>query len=120
MSLNPFAQTGFAKAADYDAHRPSFPPASVDNLLENVRVRGAKGATVVDLAAGTGKFTELLAKREEGFKVIAVEPHPDMRGVLEKKQLPGVQVLEGLSTKIPLPDGSVDAVIAAQVVAPND
>lgn len=115
MSLNPFAQSGFAKASDYDAHRPSFPSASVDNLLENVRVRGKKGATVVDLAAGTGKFTELLAKRDEGFRVIAVEPHPDMRGVLEKKQLDGVQVMEGISTSIPLPDDSVDAVIAAQV-----
>ncbi|KAF2156768.1 methyltransferase [Myriangium duriaei CBS 260.36] len=115
MPLNPFAQSGFAAASDYDAHRPSFPSASVDKLLENVRVRGNKGATVIDLAAGTGKFTELLAKREEGFKIIAVEPHAEMRGVLEKKQLPGVQVLDGLSTSIPLPNDSADAVIAAQV-----
>ncbi|GAM83440.1 hypothetical protein ANO11243_014280 [Dothideomycetidae sp. 11243] len=115
MSLNPFAQSGFAKASEYDAHRPSFPSASVDLLLENVRAKGQKGYTVVDLAAGTGKFTELLVKRAEAFEVIAVEPHSDMRGVLEKKQLPGAQVLEGLSTSIPIPDGSVDAVIAAQV-----
>ena len=69
----------------------------------------------MDLAAGTGKFTELLVKRDEAYKVIAVEPHPDMRGVLEEKKLKGLQVLDGLSTSIPLPDGSADAIIAAQV-----
>ncbi|TKX25322.1 methyltransferase domain-containing protein 11 [Elsinoe australis] len=114
MSIKTQAQTGFAKAADYDTHRPSFSAASVDILLENVRLLGNKGATVIDLAAGTGKFTEILAKREERFKIIAVEPHDDMRAVLEKKQLPGVEVLKGLSTEMPLPDGSADAVIAAQ------
>ncbi|KAG8622966.1 hypothetical protein KVT40_007942 [Elsinoe batatas] len=114
MSFKSQAQTGFAKAADYDAHRPSFPAESVDILLENVRLLGNKGAAVIDLAAGTGKFTEILAKREEGFKIIAIEPHDDMRAVLEKKKLPGVQVLKGLSTEMPVPDESVDAVIAAQ------
>lgn len=115
-SLNPFAQSGFAEAAHYDAHRPSFPAKSVDVLLDNLRVKGKKGATVVDLAAGTGKFTELLARRDEGYKVIAIEPHADMRGVLVDKKLKGVEVIDGISHSMPLADGSVDAVIAAQVV----
>lgn len=113
--LNQPVQAGFANAANYDAHRPSFPPASVDVLLDNLRVRGMKGATVVDLGAGTGKMTEILAKREEQFNVIAVEPHQDMRAVLEKKQLPGVRVVDGIAHTIPLEDESVDAVIVAQV-----
>lgn len=50
--LDQRAQTGFAKAADYDAHRPTYPEDSVQHLLENVRVAGAAGATVLDLAAG--------------------------------------------------------------------
>ncbi|KAF4555276.1 Methyltransferase-like protein 6 [Elsinoe fawcettii] len=114
MTFKSQAQTGFAKAADYDAHRPSFPDESVNVLLGNVRLLGNQGATVIDLAAGTGKFTEILAKREEGFNIIAVEPHDDMRAVLEKKNLPNVKVVKGLSTEIPVPDESVDAVIAAQ------
>lgn len=113
--LNPFAQSGFAKSAAYDQHRPSFPSESVNLLLENIRLEGNKNATVVDLAAGTGKFTELLAKRDEAFDITAVEPHADMRRVLEEKKLPGVQVKDGLSTSMPFEDESVDAVIAAQV-----
>jgi len=38
-----------------------------------------------------------------------------MRKVLEDKRLRGVKVMDGLSTNIPLPDESVDAVIIAQV-----
>lgn len=114
-ALNPRAQIGFANATAYDSHRPSFPSESVNALLDNVRVADKDGATVVDLAAGTGKFTELLASRPEQYKVTAIEPHPDMRKVLEGKNLKGVDTKDGLSTSIPLPDESVDAVIAAQV-----
>lgn len=113
--LNPHAQTGFANSAAYDQHRPSFPAKSVEELLENVRVLSNTGARVVDLAAGTGKFTELLARRHEQFQVLAVEPHADMRRVLEEKKLNGVEVMDGVAAKMPLEDESVDAVIAAQV-----
>lgn len=114
-SLHPSAQTGFSNAASYDKHRPSFPPNSVDVLLDNLRVKENPGAVVVDLAAGTGKYTELLAKRPEEFNVIAIEPHADMRKVLEAKKLSNVEVKDGMSTSLPLEDESVDAVVAAQV-----
>lgn len=113
--MNPYAESGFSKATEYDAHRPSFPTESVNVLLENVRVAEVPGAKVVDLAAGTGKFTELLARRDEGYEIIAVEPQKDMRKVLQDKKLNKVTVYDGLATKIPLDDASVDAVIAAQV-----
>lgn len=76
---------------------------------------GIPTASVVDLAAGTGKMTELLAKRPEEYEITAVEPHADMRKVLEAKKLRGVKVVDGLSTDMPLEKESVDAVIAAQV-----
>jgi SAM-dependent methyltransferase len=69
---------------------------------------------VLDLAAGTGKFTELLAAREEKFKLVAVEPHDDMRATLAGKKLPGVEVVKGYGSSIPLEDGSVDGVVVAQ------
>lgn len=114
--INPSAQNGFSNAALYDKHRPSFPAHSVSVLLDGVRVADSPQATVVDLAAGTGKFTELLADRDEGYEIIAIEPHADMRKVLEDKHLKGVTVQDGLSTDMKsLKDESVDAVIAAQV-----
>ena len=46
--------------------------------------------------------------------MLAVEPHDDMRRVLDEKKLHGVESKNGLSTSIPSENESVDAVIAAQ------
>ena len=70
---------------------------------------------MLDLGAGTGKFTELLAQRDEGFEIIAVEPHAGMRRELERKGLRGVRILEGEAAKIPMETGKADAVVVAQV-----
>jgi len=51
-AFNPRAQQGFAKAANYDANRPSYRDESLNTLLQNTRLSGNNGATVVDLAAG--------------------------------------------------------------------
>lgn len=109
------AITGFAAASYYDLHSPSYPPEAVQKLLTRLNVAGRQGARILDLAAGTGKFTQLLAERDEGFKLVAVEPHEDMRGELEKKGLKNVTILEGDAKRVPLEEGSVDAVIVAQV-----
>lgn len=115
QSLADPAQVGFAKASNYDRYRPDYTTEETDFLLSTVGVRGHAGASVLDLAAGTGLFTEALAARPEGFRIVAVEPHDDMRGELERKTLPGVQVRKGWGSDIPLESGSLDAVLAAQV-----
>lgn len=69
------------------------------------------GRTVVDLGAGTGKFTRLLALT--GAEVIAVEPVAEMRARLAEL-LPGVAVTAGTAESTGLPDGCADAVVAAQ------
>jgi SAM-dependent methyltransferase len=66
---------------------------------------------VLDLAAGTGKMTALLAR--SGADIVAVEPVAAMRERLAA-QLPDVEVLDGTAEAIPLPDDSVDAVVVAQ------
>lgn len=114
-TLADVASRGFAAASSYDQHRPSYPPQAVEQLLTYLQVSGLRGARILDLAAGTGKFTELLAKRGEEFEIIAVEPHEGMRRELEKKNLKGVKVLEGDAVTIPLATHSVDAMIVAQV-----
>ncbi|HTR32396.1 MAG TPA: class I SAM-dependent methyltransferase [Gaiellaceae bacterium] len=92
-------------AEEYEATRPSYP----DALLELLPVD--PGATVLDLGAGTGKLTRVLARRYA--RVIAVEPLDNMRAILERV-VPEAEVLEGGAASIPLPDASVDAVFAAQ------
>jgi SAM-dependent methyltransferase len=69
------------------------------------------GTTVVDLAAGTGKFTALLVPT--GARLKAVEPVKQMGDEL-RRAVPGVEVLEGTAEDIPLPDASADAFTVAQ------
>jgi SAM-dependent methyltransferase len=92
-------------AEEYEAARPSYPP----ELLAPLPV--PRSATVLDLAAGTGKLTRVLVQRYS--EVIAVEPLAGMRAVLQRV-VPGVEALAGSAERIPLDDGSVDAVFVAQ------
>ncbi|KAK1084323.1 hypothetical protein LTR48_005550 [Friedmanniomyces endolithicus] len=108
------AAQGFAASANYDKSRPSYTPTVVEQVLSQCRVSGRQHAKILDLAAGGGKFTELLARRPEGFEIVAVEPHDGMREVLEGKKLAGVSVKAGRAEGIPLEDESVDAVVVAQ------
>ncbi|KAI5299248.1 S-methyl-5-thioribose-1-phosphate isomerase, partial [Ascosphaera pollenicola] len=86
-TLKSIAQSAFAASSHYDRYRPSFPAKPVQALLAGLQVSGVRRARIIDLGAGTGKFTEVLARREEGFGIVAVEPHDDMRRQLEQKAL---------------------------------
>ena len=108
------AAKGFANASAYDAYRPSYPPEAVDALLKQLHIAGKAHANVVEIACGTGKFTEQLAVRPENYNVVAIEPHADMRAELERKALPHVTVLDGHAAKMPVEDEWGDACIAAQ------
>jgi len=115
-SLPPQADDGFRDTSSYDAHRPSYPPTAVSSLLNRLNIAGVPGATIIEIGAGTGKFTELLAAREEGYEIVAVEPHQDMRQGLKRKNLGGrVKVVDGNAAKMSLEDDWGDACIAAQV-----
>jgi trans-aconitate methyltransferase len=115
FKLKASVQSGFAPAAAYDTHRPTYPSEAVDQLLQRLEIAGVTGAKVIDLAAGTGKFTEILASRPERFTIVAIEPHDDMRRELERKNLAGTKVINGHAEDLSvIPDQSVAAVIAAQ------
>jgi SAM-dependent methyltransferase len=66
---------------------------------------------VLDLGAGTGKLTQILAARYA--HVIAVEPLEELRALLAVRA-PGAEVRAGAAEAIPLDDASVDAVFAGQ------
>jgi SAM-dependent methyltransferase len=110
MATHPTAARGFGSSAGaYERGRPSYPDGAVAHLAAELGL--GLGGRVVDLAAGTGKLTRLLA--EGGAEVVAVEPVAAMREALEQA-VPGVEALDGTAEAIPLPDGSVDAVTVAQ------
>ncbi|KIN04773.1 hypothetical protein OIDMADRAFT_116196 [Oidiodendron maius Zn] len=108
------ASTGFSDASHYDKYRPSYPVEAVEKLLKNIGVAGVQNARIIDLACGTGKFTELLAVRPENYEIVGIEPHQEMREQLEKKGLPRIKVLAGDACNMPIEDGWGDALIAAQ------
>jgi SAM-dependent methyltransferase len=99
------AQSFDVAAEAYDAGRPDYPPELLDFLpLEGVR-------SVLDLAAGTGKLTRVLAGRF--LDVTAVEPLPAMRAILERN-VPAARVLAGTAEDLPLGAAAVDAVFVGQ------
>ena len=94
------AQSFGAAAAEYERVRPEWPPAAVGRAAALLGL--GHEAEVVDLAAGTGKLTRLLAERFD--HVVAVEPDARMQALLE------VESLAGTAERIPLPEASADAV----------
>ncbi|MEV4413355.1 class I SAM-dependent methyltransferase [Catellatospora sp. NPDC049609] len=97
-----------AAATAYAAHRPDYAHAAARWALEP-----APGPRVLDLGAGTGKLTATLVA--VGADVTAVEPDPAMLTELRRAQ-PEVRALAGSAEAIPLPDGSVDAVLAGNAM----
>jgi SAM-dependent methyltransferase len=108
--LHNAALRGFSRAApSYVRGRPGYP----DELLLWLRQRLQLGPprTVVDLGAGTGKFSQLLLRT--GADVIAVEPVDAMRAQL-LESVPGLTALAGTAQSMPLDSASVDTVVCAQ------
>jgi len=108
------AAKGFAqRVGEYEAGRPEYPAALLDDLPL------AEARAVLDLGAGTGKFTRALAgrlassKRGRATALYAVEPVPEMAERLAGLGLP-VELRPGSAEAIPLPDGAVDLVCCAQ------
>ena len=95
----------FGAAAElYDRVRPGYPADAVGWML------GQTARDVVDLGAGTGIFSRIVASL--GHRVTAIEPDPEMRAQLATSDT--IAVLAGSAEAIPLPDRSTGAVVAAQ------
>jgi SAM-dependent methyltransferase len=109
-TIHPAAQKGYsAEAQSYARGRPEYPAELLRWLTDDLNV-GA-GKVVVDLGAGTGKFTKLLT--QTGADIFAVEPVAAMRTQLSSN-LPGVRCLAGSAEAIPLETSSADALVCAQ------
>lgn len=107
--VNPDVHGFDAVANVYERGRPSYPDDAVSTIIQALGIQAA--STVLDLAAGTGKFTRLLTPTRA--RIIAVEPIQGMRTALADS-VSGIEILEGTAESIPLLDNSVDAVTVAQ------
>ena len=92
----------------YHSIRPGYPAESLDWLTE-----AATGHIhdVLDVGAGTGKYTQLLAGR--GWSVTAVDPSADMLAELAR-DMPHATTMVGTAEHCGLPSSSMDLVVAAQ------
>ncbi|HTT25398.1 MAG TPA: methyltransferase domain-containing protein [Thermoplasmata archaeon] len=105
------AARGFDRAAGvYERARPEYPRAALERVRDLLALGPA--ATVVDLAAGTGKLTRSL-QAAFGPRIIAVEPSEAMRAEFVRA-VPGVPILDGTAEHIPLGEASVEAVVVGQ------
>jgi SAM-dependent methyltransferase len=99
---------GFSDAAVYDAGRPRYGRAVVSLLVEQLEL--APGAPVLELGAGTGQLSRALL--DAGLELTAVEPLGPTRELLIAA-IGSEHVRAGRAEQIPLEDGSVEAVFAA-------
>jgi SAM-dependent methyltransferase len=105
-SVHRAAAEGFeAVAGEYERARPDYPPAALDELRLGTESR------VLDLGAGTGKLTRMLAPLVR--RLVAVEPLPAMRERFAQV-LPGVPILGGVAEALPFADGAFGSVVCAQ------
>jgi len=123
QGVHHIAATGFSErsAQLYDASRPAYAP---DALSHVSSLLGDNPSLLVELGAGTGKFTKsfvpLLSKCTNRVTFLATEPSSGFRGILEKDaredyEAVNLIVKAGTSEWIPVPTAhTVDGVIVAQ------
>jgi SAM-dependent methyltransferase len=104
------AEVGFStQAGTYTQGRPDYPQALSLWLRDALAIDAQ--ASVVDLGAGTGKFTRLLKPLTE--HLTAVEPVQAMRQEFSKS-FPDTTIVHGTAEALALAAASADAVVCAQ------
>lgn len=104
--MTPNAPRFSGRAADYALGRPGYPEAVVDTLEASGLVRGD---LVIDAGAGTGLASLLFLRR--GYRVIAIEPNPEMR---QAALGAGIDARPGSGEDTGLPGAEAGLVVCAQ------
>ena len=103
------ARRGYSRSGDhYEKGRPEYRPRVVERLIGHLRL--SRASKVMDLAAGTGKFTRHLPSFFD--QVAAVEPVQAMQEAFQKA-VPRVPVFTGTAEDLPFEDESFDCVFVA-------
>jgi SAM-dependent methyltransferase len=95
-----------AAAELYDRSHADYPAEAVDLLVRLLGLHA--GRTLLDLGAGTGKFSRLAAAR--GATVVALEPAAAM---IRQAEGPGVLPVRAVAEALPIRRHAADAVCAA-------
>ncbi|TDV72219.1 class I SAM-dependent methyltransferase [Pseudomonas sp. LP_7_YM] len=104
------AQLGFStQAGAYSQGRPDYPD-ELGTWLQHTLGIDAQ-SSVVDLGAGTGKFTRLLTPLTA--HLTAVEPVEPMRQEFAKR-FPDTPIVCGTAESLPLEDATADVLVCAQ------
>jgi SAM-dependent methyltransferase len=102
------AARGFESAADaYERGRPEYPVAAVDRLARGLGL--GPGARLLELGAGTGKLSRLVAAR--GAEVVAAEPAAAMLGKLAGAT--GIRPVRAVAEALPFGAGAFGCAAAA-------
>jgi ubiquinone/menaquinone biosynthesis C-methylase UbiE len=107
----PSSSPSFGKVADaYEAYRLGYTGLVWDHLARHCGL--VSGADVIDLGCGTGLSSRPLIER--GANVVGVEPDSEMLARAEAALGDRARFQLGRAEQLPLPDRSVDLVVAAQ------
>ncbi len=109
MGIHAQAEGYADNAGSYARGRPDYPAAMIAWMQRLTGI--AAGDVVVDLGAGTGKFTRSLV--DLGLRVTAVEPVDPMRAQLSLA-LPGVTAVSGVAERLEIASASADLLTCAQ------
>lgn len=99
---------------DSSERKTALPP---EKLLKSLPIK--KGDTILDFGAGTGYLTIPAAEIVDGL-VYALDLDPHMLEIINSKahdkKLANIQTVQGNINHIPLPDNSIDIVLASLVL----
>jgi len=100
------------KAEQYANARPGYPTEAIDYICSLV----SSDAVFADIGAGTGIFTQEIAKR--GYTISAVEPNSDMleQLAITLKPYSTANIISAPAEATTLSDKSVDIIICAQAL----
>lgn len=108
MAIHDTAAAGYRRAGDdYERARPAYPGEALDAMVSGLGL--GPSSVVVELGAGTGKFSRLMAPRV-GL-LVATEPVAEMRAHLVAAVTN--PVVAATAEAVPVAAGRADAVVAA-------
>jgi SAM-dependent methyltransferase len=112
MSSSSPTQRFSSRVSDYIRARPTYPPAFLDFLRQDLGLRSSH--TVADIGSGTGILTQLLLPLAQ--TVYAVEPNADTRRAAEQQlsSHPAFHSIDATAESTTLPDHGIDLLVAAQ------
>jgi len=99
------------QSANYDAAR-SLPDEAIAAAMVAARRHAAPAQRVLDLGAGTGRFTAALADAFDA-EVVAIEPSHGMRTEARSK---GIKVIAARAEALPLQDATIDVAWLSNVI----